>query len=292
MLFHCGTSFFLKIFCVYCDFWLKMAHLWLGVGAKVTVLASCLHPKNLISKAYVNHTKADKVEGLVVVSEGPKLICCEEKLVVIFHHTPEDQQMEEFDCWTIHCFAHVAEEGEESGLFATPNSGGGNNGGPLGCHNQTPTMSQPLCTQHKQQHMQQMGHKATNNVPLEIINMLESNLAGVDSENATLICNMVPGMVDDDNQPLPENIPLPPDEAPNAPQFFSNWEHSGNCYCCLEGGRRNKACLGFNSEVKPTIEQLFEILFFKNFVMEIIISQTNINLQCDKHWPTTYGEFL
>ena len=26
--------------------------------------------------------------------------------------------------------------------------------------------------------------------------------------------------------------------------------------------------------------------------MEIIIPQTNLNLQHDKHWPTTYGEFL
>ena len=90
-------------------------------------------------------------------------------------------------------------------------------------------------------------------------------LAGVDSENATLICNMVLGMVDNDNQPLPKNVPLPADEAPNAPQFFSNWEHSGNCYCCLEGGRRNKARLSFNSEVKPTIEQLFEMFFFQEF---------------------------
>ena len=122
--------------------------------------------------------------------------------------------------------------------------------------------------------------------------MLESNLAGFDSENATLICNMVPGMAADNNQPLPKNIPSPADEAPNAPQFFSNWEHSGNCDHCLEEGRRNKAHLSCNSEVKPTIEQLFEILFFKNFVMDIIILQTNLNLQRDKHWPTIYGEFL
>ena len=105
------------------------------------------------------------------------------------------------------------------------------------------------------------GAQGNNDVPLEIIDMLESNLAGVDSENATLICNKVPGMVDDNNQPLPKNIPSTADEAPNAPQFFSNWEHSGNCYCCLEGGRRNKAHLSFNSEVKPTIEQLFKMFF-------------------------------
>ena len=89
--------------------------------------------------------------------------------------------------------------------------------------------------------------------------MLESNLSGVDSKNATLIYNMVSGMVDDNYQPLPNNVPSPADEAPNAPQFFSNWENSSNCYCCLEGGRRNKARLSFNSEVKPTIKQIFEI---------------------------------
>ena len=242
-----------------------MARLWLGVGAKVTVLVSRLHPKSLISKAYVNHTKADKVEGLVVVSEGPKLISCEEKLVVIFRHPPKDQQTEEFDCWTIHCFAHVTEEGEESGLFTTPNSAGGNNGGPLGVSQPNPNI-EPTSTHTTQTTTQATdGAQGNDDVPLEIMDMLESNLSGVDSDNAALICNMVPGMVDDNNQPLPENVPSPTDEAPNAPQFVSNWEHSGNCYRCLEGGRRNKACLSFNSEVKPTIEQIFEMFFFQEF---------------------------
>ena len=242
-----------------------MARLRLGVGAKVTVLVSRLHPKNHISKAYVNHTKADKVEGLVVVSEGPKLIRREEKLVVIVRHPPKDQQMEEFDCSTIHRFAQVAEEGEESGLFTTPNSGGGNNGAPLGVSQPNPNI-EPTTTHTTQTTAQATdGAQGNDNVPLEIVEMLESNLSGVDSDNAALICNMVPGMVDNDNQPLPENIPSPTDEAPNAPQFFSNWEHSGNCYCCLEGGRRNKARLSFNSEVKPTIEQIFEMFFFQEF---------------------------
>ena len=138
-----------------------MARLWLSVSAKVTVLVSRLHPENLISKAYVNHTKADKVEGLVVVSEGPKLIRREEKLVVIFCHPPKDQQTEEFDCWTIHRFAHVTEEGEESGLFTHPTVVVAIMVNHWGSHKQTPTLSQLLRTQHKQQHKQQMGHKAT-----------------------------------------------------------------------------------------------------------------------------------
>ena len=90
-----------------------MVHLQLGIGAKVTILVSRLHPKNLISRAYANYTKTDKVEGLVVVSKGPKSICHEEKVIIIFCHPPKGELTEEFDCFAIHHFAHVTEEGDE-----------------------------------------------------------------------------------------------------------------------------------------------------------------------------------
>ena len=76
----------------------KMAKLQLGISAKVWVLVSHLHPKDVISKAYPNYTKADKAEGLVVASEGPKPIHHEEKVVVVFCHPPKHQQTQEFDC--------------------------------------------------------------------------------------------------------------------------------------------------------------------------------------------------
>ena len=66
-------------------------------------------------------------------------------------------------------------------------------------------------------------------------------------------------MVDDDNQPLPENIPTPAKEGQDAPQFFSTWEHSGDCYRCFAGGCKHKACLSFNTDMKPTIQQLFKM---------------------------------
>ena len=105
---------------------LKMAWLQLGVSVKEMILVSCLQPKDLITKAYPNYTKSDKVEGLVVASEGPKLICCEEKVVVVFCHPPEDQEAEEFDCWALCWFIHVTEEGEEAGLFNGLTGGGDN----------------------------------------------------------------------------------------------------------------------------------------------------------------------
>ena len=104
-----------------------MAKLQLGISTKVWVLVSCLHPKKIISKAYPNYTKADKAEGLVVASKGPKPIHHEEKVVVVFHHPPKHQQTQEFNCWALHCFVHVTEEGDESGLFSLTDSMSENN---------------------------------------------------------------------------------------------------------------------------------------------------------------------
>ena len=65
-------------------------------------------------------------------------------------------------------------------------------------------------------------------VPNEVLRLFESNCTTLDSDNANLVCQILPGMVDDDNQPLPENIPTPAKEGQDAPQFFSTWEHSGD----------------------------------------------------------------
>ena len=66
-------------------------------------------------------------------------------------------------------------------------------------------------------------------------------------------------------------LPTPPDVGQESAQFFSNWEHSGSCFHCIEGGRKNKAHLSFNTDVKPTIQQLLERFFFKPYVVGVII---------------------
>ena len=115
-------------------------------------------------------------------------------------------------------------------------------------------------------------------MPTEVLDLFESNSSTLDSDNADLVRQILPGMVDDDNQPLPENIPTPAEEAQDAPQFFSTWEHSGDCYHCLAGGRKHKARLSLYTDMKPTIQQLFEMFFFKQYVEGIIIPQTNLRL--------------
>ena len=252
-----------------------MAKLRLGVGAKVWVLVSHLHPKDVISKAHPNYTKADKAEGLVVASEGPKPIRREEKVVVVFRHPPKHQQIQEFDCWALHRFVHVTEEGDESGLFSLTNSTCENNSEEAQGTQQDPNNT--IITENSPENQE--------NVPAEIVQLMSLENAMISSDDTDLIRNICPDMVDNDNQPLPENVPTEAETTTtaNQPQIFSSWEHSGSCFCYLEGGRKNKARLNFNTDVNPTIEQLFEMFFFKPFIVEVIIPETNKRMKAEKH---------
>ena len=48
-------------------------------------------------------------------------------MVLVFRHSPKHQQTQEFDCWALHRFVHVTEEGDELGLFSLTDSMSENN---------------------------------------------------------------------------------------------------------------------------------------------------------------------
>ena len=172
-----------KIFLCSVIFWTYMAHLWLGIGAKVSILVSRLPPKNLISRAYAIYTKTDKAEGLVVVLEGLKLICQEEKVVIVFCHPPKDELTEEFECWAIHRFAHISEEGDEQVFFNALNDGGDSNSGGVDGSQQNPnTIPNTTCNNTEEA-------QTNKPVPVEIAQLLESNASNsstLDSDDAAL----------------------------------------------------------------------------------------------------------
>ena len=246
-----------------------MTWLQLGISAKVIILVSHLCPKDIITKAYPDYSKSDKVEGLVVASKGPKLICHEEKVVLVFCHPPKDQQAEEFDCWALHQFIHITEEGDKSALF--------NGLAGVGEIVVEAIQAVEIITNNTLELMKTKD--SDDNVPTEIAEILESCKASgalaINNKDALLICSIFPGMLEDNNQPLPKNIPIMAEQNDvNHPEVFGGWECSGSCYHCLDGGRKSKACLNLNNEVSPTIQQLFEMLFFKDVVVGMIVPVT------------------
>ena len=68
----------------------------LGVSAKPTVLVSCLHPKDKVTKAYLNATKDERTLEIVVSGREMCPICRESKFVIIFNHPPHGDVEEAF----------------------------------------------------------------------------------------------------------------------------------------------------------------------------------------------------
>ena len=151
---------------------------------------------------------------------------------MVFCHPPKHQQTQEFDCWALHCFIRVTEEGDESGLFSLTNSMSENNSEEAQGAQQDPNNT--VIMENSQENQE--------NVPAEIVQLMTSETAIINSDDTDLIRNICPDMVDDDNQPLPKNVPTEGETTTtaNQPQIFSSWEHSGSCFRYFEGGRKNK----------------------------------------------------
>ena len=99
-------------------------------------------------------------------------------------------------------------------------------------------------------------------------------------------------MVDDNNEPAPENTLIP--NAPAAPDIFSPWGHSGICYHRLLMSVNTNPKQKFWTTVgeDPSNLQLFEGYFFMSFIKDVIIPRTNKILLEQSNNQLTYGEFL
>ena len=99
-------------------------------------------------------------------------------------------------------------------------------------------------------------------VPLPPV--INAYVNGVNNGGANKVIAALTGVVeiDDDNEPAPENIPVP-DSATTSPILHSSWGHSGFCFRKLEGLPNNPAKL--SNPVDTTRNdinlQLFECLF-------------------------------
>ena len=96
--------------------------------------------------------------------------------------------------------------------------------------------------------------------------------------------------VDDDNEPVPENIPVP--TAPPPPSVLSQeWGHDGFCLRKSNELPDAKAKLVYlvDATRNDINLQLFECFFPRAFMEDVMIAETNKIL--DQH-PLSYGELL
>jgi hypothetical protein len=101
--------------------------------------------------------------------------------------------------------------------------------------------------------------------------------------------------VDSDNDPAPENIPPPAETAPaatiinNECVYEQEWGHDGICQRRKTNVNNHKPKITFPASFTPTMFDLFESLFPKAYVTEVMLPLMNEKVQLGE---LLYGEFI
>ena len=210
-----------------------------GVGASVKVLLKFLHPSELVRNKYPNLQSGQQLEGCTTIHQEVKRINRHDQLsLVVTHNDLHDYEGNLHELHAVKRYFTVEEEGDPDLFFDASALG------------QEPEGQQ---------------------VPLPPVIDTDDN--GVNHGGANKLIAALTGVVeiDDDNEPAPENIPVP-ESATTSPIRHSSWGHSGFCFHNQEGLPNNPAKL--SSHVDTTRNeinlQLFEHLFPRQYVEDVI----------------------
>ena len=109
-----------------------------------------------------------------------------------------------------------------------------------------------------------------------IQDLMEQGIGAMDIEEIG-VASAAASMVNDDNEPAPENHPL---HGEMADDIFSGWMHSGICKRKALISRNTKPELSFwmNNTVEPSNLQIFVGLFFMSFIKQTTTYQQERNM--------------
>ena len=163
--------------------------------------------------------------------------------------------------WCLSSYVKVDVEGPEESFFPLETCGGGGQGAQEGA-----TDGSALDGIANQNDIE------PQDLPI-VIQELLNNTHHLDS-NTIAAAALAARMVDDDNMPTPENIP-DVNSMPN--NIMMGWEHSNICLrqSNIQGNVKLRLLFVTTDQGELSILQLFEGLFFKSYLQDVIIPKTN-----------------
>ena len=174
----------------------------LGVGASCTISVRFLHPKNKVKEVILNQTASQKLSGLIVQGKEEKTIRKAGKECFMFHHEDFGGHL----IWALQHYISIDVEGPPESFFEA--EGGAAAVAPAG---------------EAQQQQQVQQNDVEEELPAMIQEVIgRGNLDNDDTADAAAVAPMV----DDDNEPAPENHPNPNEAVGD---IFGEWGHSGIC---------------------------------------------------------------
>ena len=132
----------------------------------------------------------------------------------------------------------------------------------------------------------------TEGLHLLIQEMLDQGGNNLDNDDIIGVMVAAP-MIDDNNQPAPENLASTEDATEATDDIMGLWTHSGICEWKATIQHNAKPELTFWTSSLSNLSNLnlFKGLFFSSFIKTTILPQTNQNVPHGEK-PILYGEFL
>ena len=228
----------------------------MGKGAVVSVLSSKLHPSEHIRRMFPNMEKNHRVENLVVLQQKVKKINRRDQLALVMTHNDFKLDGKFIELHASRKFCVLKKEGDKDYFFDDV---------PVG---------------------QNLEPNPLEDNPREIQDVIEcSHLGPLDQDDVDVARNFIE--IDDDNNPAPENVPQAGETLPE--NIFGEWGHQGMCFRHMTGTQNRNPTISFLQNVRPTLLQLFELLFPMNYVKSVILPLINKEINGA---PVEYWEFL
>jgi hypothetical protein len=226
----------------------------LGKDAVVSVLAKYIHPSEHIRRVHRNAVATLRIENLTVLRQDKRRINRKEKDVVVFVSEAYRTSVTEVpELYAVVRYVSVITEGPREHFFDQTTEAGA-----AGAEGENP-----------------------NPMPDEVIRISRRSITDEDMIELRGVVQ-----VDDDNEPVPENVP---DGNPTNSILAAEFGHSGVCPRRMMGAANNKAKINFANNIHPTRLQLFELFFPMAYVREVLLVETNKILNGKE---LEYGEFL
>ena len=181
---------------------IKKTSPWLGIGASCTIKLQFLHPKDKVNEKVPDQSASQSISGLIVQSKAEKSIWKAVKPCVVLYHEDCGCQL----IWALPQYVTVDIQGPEEALFEeepqqpTPPTAG----------NAESAVDPSETAQDDTNQQNDAPTTATTttpeDLPMVIQDLMEHGIVAMDVEEIGVASAAAP-MVDDDNEPAPENLP-------------------------------------------------------------------------------------
>ena len=228
-----------------------------GIGAKCSVLVKFLHPNKLVKDVIKNPTKGQKEFDLIIVRRDEKVVNRRKQTVVVLRSDDTKWRNEEVYC--CERYATVLKEGDVADIFTDTRSA--NERGSTGNDPSAEFEGVPV--------PDNVRHSTSNRE--DIINLRNQGFE-----------------VDDDNDPVAENIPDTSVDVGDKP-VYKDWGCNGIDPRKVDGCDTNRqAKIKKSGSQQLTFTGWFLLFFPSDYVTDIILPNTNKSLDI----KLSLGEFL